>query len=231
MLKNRIGWQIVIIVGIFFGALLIYGKFFNNSIKKEEEVKKFASDSISSELEIKGKRDGKVKIVVLSSYDCGWSRKYFNETIKPFIETEIGKYNVSLRYDLVSFQNSVSLLGTEAAYCANDQGKFWEADEILWKLGEENIETNFTKENLLKSLGGIGLKEKEFNSCLDSHKYMNVILQKGQWYLGKYDKLGFPTTFFNDKQMQMLIQGTMQSVGAVSLDDFITNLNKELNTK
>jgi len=49
--------------------------------------------------------------------------------------------------------------------------------------------------------------------------------------LGKYDKLGFPTTFFNDKQMQMLIQGTMQSVGAVSLEDFIKNINKELNTK
>jgi hypothetical protein len=43
--------------------------------------------------------------------------------------------------------------------------------------------------------------------------------------------LGFPTTFFNDQEMKMLIQGEMQAVGAVSLNDFITNINKELNTK
>jgi len=231
MLKNRIGWQILIIIGIFFGALLVYGQFFNKSLKKENTIEKFTSDNISSELEIKGKKNAKLKIIVLSSYDCGWSRKYFNETIKPFIDQEINKYDVSLRYDLVSFQNSVSLLGTEAAYCANDQGKFWEANEILWKLGEENIEVNFKKENILTGLANIGLNKQEFNNCLDNHKYLNVILEKGQWYLGKYDKLGFPTTFFNDKQMQMLIQGTMQSVGAVSLEDFIKNINKELNTK
>jgi len=47
------------------------------------------------------------------------------------LDSEINKYDVSLRYDLFANINSPSLLASEAAYCANEQGKFWEANEML----------------------------------------------------------------------------------------------------
>ena len=230
MIRNRTGWQILIISGLLLGLLIVYSKFFNNSIQKDKKISE-GNDQVVSSLEIIGKEDAKLKITVLSSYDCGWSRKYFDETIKPFIEKEIGNYDVSLRYDLVAFQDSPALLAAETAYCANDQGKFWEVNNILWKIGEEDVNTGFNKENILKNLEKIKLNKDEFISCIDGHKYKDIILERGLWYIGKYDQLGFPTTFFNDQEMKMLIQGEMQAVGAVSLKDFITNINKELNIK
>jgi len=41
--------------------------------------------------------------------------------------------------------------------------------------------------------------------------------------------LGFPTTFLNGKPIQMFIQGEMKDVGAITLEDFISNINKVLN--
>lgn len=230
MIRNRTGWQILVIAGLLLGLLIVYSKFFNSSVQKDKKISE-GSDQVVLNLETKGKEDAKLKIVVLSSYDCGWSRKYFDETIKPFIEKEIEKYDVSLRYDLVAFQDSPALLAAETAYCANDQGKFWEVNDILWKLGKEDVNTGLNRENIMKNLEKIKLNKGKFISCIDEHKYKEIILNRGLWYIGKYNQLGFPTTFFNDQEMKMLIQGEMQAVGAVSLKDFIININKELNIK
>jgi hypothetical protein len=70
MIRNRTGWQILIISGLLLGLLIVYSKFFNNSIQKDKKISE-GSDQVVSNLETKGKEDAKLKIVVLSSYDCG----------------------------------------------------------------------------------------------------------------------------------------------------------------
>ncbi len=229
MFKNKIGWQIIIIAICLIGLLVVYNKFLNNSLKNKTEIEA-GSDQIITQLNTKGVIDAKLKIIILSTYQCGWSRKYYREVIKPFIEDSIGDYNVSLGYEVISFENDMGMPAAEAAYCANEQGKFWEANDILWTLGEiDNSESNFSEENILEKLKDVKLDKDIFRNCLETHKYKSYILERASWYLGKYDKLGFPTTFFNEEPMKMMIQGTMQAVGAISLEDFIININKELN--
>jgi len=40
--------------------------------------------------------------------------------------------------------------------------------------------------------------------------------------------LGFPTTFLNGKPIQMMIEGRMQDVGAISLSDFIQKIEQAM---
>jgi len=236
MFKKRAGWQVVVIVmGTILGLLLVlflYSKIFNKSLinlQKETE-----SDQIVMQLNTLGDSDAKLKIVVLSTYDCGWSRKYYLETIKPFIgimKKEEDKYrDVSLTYDLIGFRDSSGLIAGQAIYCANEQGKFWEANDILWRLGETgDLKVNYTVENIIKNLNGIGLNTSKLKKCLENKKYESRILEKAQWYLGKYEKLGFPTTFLNGETMNITVKGESLAVGALGLSDFIININKSLN--
>jgi hypothetical protein len=60
----------LIISGLLLGLLIVYSKFFNSSIKKDKKISE-GSDQVVSNLETKGEEDAKLKIVVLSSYDCG----------------------------------------------------------------------------------------------------------------------------------------------------------------
>ncbi len=81
----------------------------------------------------------------------------------------------------------------EAVLCANDQDRFKEYENVLWKnqidLGKEQ---NITK-TLKEYAKNLSLDETKFNECLDSQKYSNQIdneLEFGK-KLGVYGTPGF----------------------------------------
>ena len=93
-----------------------------------------------------------------------------------------------------------SAAAAEAAYCAGDQGKFWDYHDMLFD--------NWTGENVgafstqrLQAFGeALGLKMDEFRPCLDTHKYANQVAQDR----AGGEKLGVkatPTFFINGKQI------------------------------
>ena len=70
----------------------------------------------------------------------------------------------------------IQLLLPMAAQCANDQGKFWNFYNILFKnQGAENSGWA-SKDNLKKfALQIPGLDTQKFNTCLDSGKYASLV--------------------------------------------------------
>ena len=63
-----------------------------------------------------------------------------------------------------------------AAQCANDQGKFWNFYQILYKnQGDEN--SGWANINGMKKFASqiSGLNIQKFNSCLDSSKYKSIV--------------------------------------------------------
>jgi protein-disulfide isomerase len=64
-----------------------------------------------------------------------------------------------------------------AAYCAGDQGKFWEMHDALFAnvLGEDA--GSFTDRRLQAIAEKVGLNMDEFNSCYSSGKYVERVQQ------------------------------------------------------
>ncbi len=231
MIKHpiKLKWKIISILALLLMVIVGYSVFFNNSLKKNTANTEIESSQIAKSLEPIGKTNAKLDIVILADYECFWCRQYFDQTIKPFLDSEINKYDVSLRYDLFANINSPSLLASEAAYCANEQGKFWEANEMLWQLKQTPDNTiDFSYDNIINTLSNINLDQNKLKNCLDTHKYRDVILERSQWYVNKYQSLGFPTTFLNGKPIQMMVEGRMQDVGAISLSDFIQKIEQAM---
>ncbi len=235
-------------------AIIVYGRYFYPSLwenigkkhlSSNTSVNQISSDSNYKnaplfELPIFGPINAKLSIDVLSDYACGWSRQYYQDTIKPFVDNYLSKYDVNIKYDMVSYEGSPSLLATEAIHCGVEvygSEYFWPLHSALFSLAEEgDLETQFSRENIIQIIKEIHVDNssgdahiEDFIKCLDSHKYRNYILERFKDYVGAYNNLGFPTTFLNGQPMQMMIEGKMQTVGAVSLEDFIKIIEQKLN--
>lgn len=92
-------------------------------------------------------------------------------------------------------------VGTQAMYCAYDQGKFWEAhDKLMTKAGYDLlnnvVKNDLAQANKVVELIGNSLDGKKLQSCLDSKKYVNQTSEDTAFV----QSLGFgatPTFFVN----------------------------------
>lgn len=182
-------------------------------------------------LEGKGNKDSGRYVTVLSDYGCGWSTKFYFDTILEFFkQEELDK--VWLQYDfLVLNEQSPSLLPTEAAYCANEQGKFWEFHDGVFNLKEEyeDLEIAFNEENIFGLAKDLGIDNSEFEKCINTHKYRQLINMRAKYYLDAIDKLGVPSTFLNGKPITMFINGEDRMVGAIDIITFSKKIQDWLN--
>lgn len=98
-----------------------------------------------------------------------------------------------------------------ASECANEQGKFWEYADALFE-NQDQLGTDYYK-SLAKELG---LKTSQFNDCLDSAKYQDVI--DADVASGRAAGVsGTPATFIDGT---MVTGSTGSSVGAAPKSTF-----------
>ena len=83
----------------------------------------------------------------------------------------------------------------EAAYCANDQGKFWEMHDKIFE-NQKDLEEGkykvFAKE--------LNLDENKFNQCLENHQHLEDIknnIEEGN----KANVKGTPGVFINGRML------------------------------
>lgn len=68
-----------------------------------------------------------------------------------------------------------SIRASEAALCANDQGKFWEYHDYLYAHQKGENEGTFSDTNLKTFAKNLGLDINVFNQCFDGNKYVQAI--------------------------------------------------------
>jgi len=86
-----------------------------------------------------------------------------------------------------------------AAYCAGEQGKFWEYHDLLFQ-----SQDNLNRTTYLKLAQNLKLKPNAFASCLDDPKSTTQILQNVQdGYALGVD--GTPYLFINDQRISGLV--------------------------
>jgi protein-disulfide isomerase len=109
-----------------------------------------------------------VTIVEFSDFQCP-----FCSRLVPTIEQVMSKYGDKVRlvfrqFPLPMHQNAAK--AAEAALCANEQGKFWEMHDTMFK-----DQGSLAVDALKTKAAGLGLNAQAFNSCLDSGKEAEAV--------------------------------------------------------
>jgi protein-disulfide isomerase len=131
-----------------------------------------------------GDPKARVTLTEFSDYQCPYCKDFWEQTEGQIVDTYVatGKVRLTARSagnwvsgnigGGVESQNSAL-----AAYCAADQGKFWEIYDALFTnvLGEEA--GSFTARRLQAIAENVGLDMQAFNACYSSNKYVNEVNQ------------------------------------------------------
>jgi protein-disulfide isomerase len=125
-----------------------------------------------------GKVDAPVKIVEFADFECP-SCGGFATITEPDVRTRIigpGLANLTY-YDFPLTQHRNTLAASNAAACADEQGKFWPMhDRIFQGQDEWNSEaTDAPKPFLKRYAGEVGLDVAKWESCYDARKYQKRI--------------------------------------------------------
>ncbi|MCK4670323.1 MAG: DsbA family protein [Nanoarchaeota archaeon] len=125
---------------------------------------------------VMGDPDAPITMVVFSEYQCPFSSRHEIQTIPLIKENYIdtGKVKYVFRDLPLSF-HPFAQKAAEASECADEQGKFWEYNKILF----ENNQALDTP-NLKKYAENLGLNTEQFDECLDSGKYAEEVNKDAQ---------------------------------------------------
>jgi protein-disulfide isomerase len=125
-----------------------------------------------------GDPNAPIKIEEYSDFQCPYCRIFFENTEEALMQSYVANGTVYFVYkSFGSFIGAESGASAEAAYCAGDQGKFWEMHDIIFaNQTGENVGA-YTDRRLNAFAEKIGLNMDEFSSCFNSNKYADRVEQ------------------------------------------------------
>ncbi len=141
-----------------------------------------------------GPKDAPVVLVEFSDFQCP-----FCSRVVPSIEQVRKNYPDKVRVVYRQFPLSSihpnAQKAAEASLCAQEQGKFWEMYDAMFK-EQDKLDVAGLKDKAQK----IGLKADQFNACLDNGKYAPKV--QAEVELGnKVGVNGTPALFVNGRQV------------------------------
>ncbi len=161
----------------------------------------------------KGPENAPVTIVEFSDFQCPFCSKV-NETVAKVMETYPGKVRLVFRHFPLDFHQDAPK-AAEASMCANEQGKFWEYHDQLFK-NQQALKVDDLKQHAQ----AVGLDAAKFDQCLTSNKYADLV--KKDMQAGKEVGVsGTPAFFINGRQLS----------GAVPFEEFQKIIDQELGTQ
>jgi len=142
----------------------------------------------------KGPETAPVTIVEFSDFQCPYCGQ-----LTPTLEAVKQKYGDKVRIVFRQFPLNIhdhAQKAAEAALCANEQGKFWEMHDYMFK-----NQGALAIEQLKAKAAELGLNASNFNQCLDSGKTAKAI--EADMKAGSSVGVnGTPTFFVNGRLMQ-----------------------------
>lgn len=180
-------WLILII------SLLLAVLFWSPAAAQNSMVNAFL-EAMGSEPML-GPPSAPVWIVEFSDFQCGYCRKFWQDTLPKIKESYVNKGTVRFSYRHFAVLGKPSEQAALAAECAAAQKKFWPYhDKLFSNLGQ----ALFNETNLKRFARDVGLKGDQFGACLSSEKYKEKIERETATatYLGGR---GTPLFFINQK--------------------------------
>ncbi len=156
---------------------------------------------INSDDHILGNNDAKVTVVEYADFRCPYCERFYTQSEKSLIADYVNTGNVRFVFRNFAFLGTQSTWASEAAECANEQGKYWEY--YNWLFGNQAPESDlnyYSKANLTKYAGKVGLNTTQFAPCLNSDKYSKHVADDSASGTA-IGVTGTPTTFINGQKI------------------------------
>ena len=144
-----------------------------------------------------GKKGAKVQIIEFADLRCPFCHQFFTDTEPQIIKDYVDTGKADFYFRQYAFLGPASTVAANAAECANEQGKFWDLHDYLYKNQPSESDTSmYTTDNLTNIAGQLGMDTNQFSSCLSANKdndKVNADFSDGQ----KAGVTGTPTIFID----------------------------------
>jgi len=193
---KKILLAIPIYIRILAGVFLVFYP------QSEGDSKLFTeSKLIQNGSPIMGDPSAPITILEWGDYQCTFCHNFHQNTLISIKQDFIQTGKVKLVFKDFPLNGPDSVLAAEAAYCAQDQEKYWQYHDELYKnWGGENTGW-VTRTSLDTFAKTVGINLIQFNQCLDVHKYNERVNQ--MYKFGR--ELGIDATpsflIFNNEKM------------------------------
>jgi len=187
---------IPIVIGIITGMFLAFNPESENDSKLFTTLKLIENGS-----PIMGDSNAPITILEWGDYQCTFCYRFHENTLDIINEDFIKTGKVKLVFKDFPLNGPDSQLAAEASYCAEDQEKYWQYHDELYKNWGGERTGWITRESLDRFAGTVGLDLVEFNVCLDEQKYQNRVITHHEF--GKEIGIDATPSFlvFNDQKI------------------------------
>ena len=124
----------------------------------------------------KGSTSAPVTLVEFGDFQCEFCDRYALQTEPQVDQQYVQTGKVAVVFKHFAWYGPDSISAAQAALCANEQGKFWQFHDILYR-NQKAINSGWANVSNLKkfALQVQGLDTAKFDTCLDSGKYSSQV--------------------------------------------------------
>lgn len=198
----------LIVIGIIIGAVILVGLLILPNILPKPTIARPNVQGMAM-----GDPNAPVKIEQFSDFLCSHCADYALNMEESIVKDYIATGKVYMKFIPTPFMGEGSTLAAEGAYCASEQGKFWEYHDVVFQ-----NQANFTLARLVTLAGVAKLDTTAFRNCMDSNKYEQQI-KDDLIYAGTKNVTGTPSFLVNT-------QLVYRDVLKLTIDLELANLGK-----
>lgn len=121
---------------------------------------------------ILGDQSAPITIIEFGDFQCHVCYNWFHIQKPAIYENYIATGKANFVFVDLAFLGRDSPKAAQAAYCAEDQGRYWDYHNLLYNSQESQIDNGWANSESLKNFAfSLGLDMDMFEKCLDSGKY------------------------------------------------------------
>ena len=206
---------IPILIGVLVGGVLSeYG------VNSNDSKKLTFSKLVENGSPVMGNINAPITILEWGDYQCTFCYKFHQNTLDIINEDFIKTGKVKIIFKDFPLNGFDSKLAAEASYCAQDQEKYWQYHDELYKNWGGERTGWITRESLTKFAEIVDLDIEKFNKCLDDHKYENKV--NSLYAFGKEIGIDATPSFlvFNDEKIIKIRGNQPLEVFLKTFDEF-----------
>jgi len=180
---------------VIIGALLIAGVLIWPSLNRKAVI---TNPRPKADYTSMGDPKAPVKVEEFSDYQCPYCKMFGDEQEPAIVKNYVETGKVHFTYTPYSFLGPESVKAAEAAYCAADQGKFWEYHDLLFEKQAGENKGTFSRNLFISLANDLKLDSTAFQSCIDTGKNTQKV-QDNLKYGQSKGVSGTPYFLVNDK--------------------------------
>lgn len=127
-----------------------------------------------------GNPEAPVTLIEYGDFQCPGCGQFAREIESQIVENYVATGQVQFEYRDFAFLGDESMAASQAAFCGQDQGQFWEMHHMLFYNQEGENRGAFDRGRLNRMAERVGLNMDEFATCMDDGVHEEAIEQSTQ---------------------------------------------------